>query len=109
MGRDVSIEDLESRFDAVLWAIGCQSGRPLPLKNSNAPNCISGVAFLEAFNKGTLQVTAGRVICVGGGDTSIDVVSVARRLGKIDTLPEDQLTEHVVHLRIASRFSPRLS
>jgi len=96
IGRDVSIEQLESDFDAVLWAIGCQSGRALPLKNGDAPNCISGVAFLEAFNKGDLKVTADRVICVGGGDTSIDVVSVARRLGKIDSLPEEQMTEYVV-------------
>ena len=96
VGRDISIEQLESDFGAVLWAIGCQSGRSLPLEHGDAPNCISGVAFLEAFNKGALQVTTDRIICVGGGDTSIDVVSVARRLGKVDSLPEDQYTEHVV-------------
>ncbi len=96
VGRDVSVEQLENDYDAILWAIGCQSGRGLPLEHGDAPNCISGVAFLESFNKGDLQVTADRVICVGGGDTSIDVVSVARRLGKIDSLPEDQLTEYVV-------------
>jgi glutamate synthase (NADPH/NADH) small chain len=96
VGRDISVEQLENDYDAILWAIGCQSGRGLPLEHGDAPNCISGVAFLESFNKGDLQVTADRVICVGGGDTSIDVVSVARRLGKIDSLPEDQLTEYVV-------------
>jgi NADPH-dependent glutamate synthase beta subunit-like oxidoreductase len=95
IGRDVSIKQLDSDYDAVLWAIGCQSGRTLPLENADAPNCISGVAFLEAFNKGDLKVGADRVICVGGGDTSIDVVSVARRLGKIDSLPRDQLAEYV--------------
>jgi len=96
VGRDVSIDQLEADYDAVLWAIGCQSGRALPLEHGDAPNCISGVAFLEAFNKGDLKVTADRVICVGGGDTSIDVVSVARRLGKIKSLPKEQLTEYVV-------------
>jgi NADPH-dependent glutamate synthase beta subunit-like oxidoreductase/Pyruvate/2-oxoacid:ferredoxin oxidoreductase delta subunit len=96
VGSDISVADLEQEYDALLWAIGCQSGRGLPLEHGDAPNCISGVAFLEAFNRGALQVTADRVVCVGGGDTSIDVVSVARRLGKIDSLPEDQLTEYVV-------------
>jgi len=96
VGRDVTIEEIEKEFDAVLWSIGCQSGRGLPLEHGDAPNCISGVAFLEAFNKGALQVTANRVVCVGGGDTSIDVVSVARRLGKVDSLPKDQMTEFVV-------------
>ncbi len=96
VGRDVTVEELEKEFDAILWAIGCQTGRRLPLAHSDAPNCISGVAFLEAFNKGALQVAANRVVCVGGGDTSIDVVSVARRLGKIDELPEEQKAEFVV-------------
>ncbi len=96
VGRDVSIEEIEEEFDALLWSIGCQSGRGLPLEHGDAPNCISGVAFLEAFNKGALQVTSNRVVCVGGGDTSIDVVSVARRLGKIDSLPKEQMTEFVV-------------
>ncbi|MEM7564818.1 MAG: NAD(P)-binding protein, partial [Pseudomonadota bacterium] len=96
VGSDISIAELENEFDAILWAVGCQSGRALPLDHGDAPNCISGVAFLEAFNKGSLKVTADRVVCVGGGDTSIDVVSVARRLGKIESLPQDQLTEYVV-------------
>ncbi len=96
VGRDISVEDIEKEYDAVLWAIGCQTGRKLPLENADAPNCISGVAFLEAFNKGELQVSANRVVCVGGGDTSIDVVSVARRLGKLDDLPKEQAPEFVV-------------
>ncbi len=96
VGQDVSVEEIEKEFDAILWAIGCQTGRKLPVDNSDAPNCISGVAFLEAFNKGHLQVTADRVVCVGGGDTSIDVVSVARRLGKLTGLDEELRPEHVV-------------
>ena len=96
VGSDVTIKELEKEFDAILWALGCQTGRKLPVPNSDAPNCISGVSFLEAFNKGHLQVTADRVICVGGGDTSIDVVSVARRLGKIPSLNKKLRPEHVV-------------
>ncbi len=96
IGQDIKIENLENDYDAIIWAIGCKSGRALPVPNADAPNCVSGVAFLEAFNKGSMQVTANRVVCVGGGDTSIDVVSVARRLGKIDTLPENELPEHVI-------------
>ena len=90
IGKDISIETLEKDYDAVLWAIGCKAGRNLPVPGADAPNCVSGVQFLEAFNKGTMKVTASKVVCVGGGDTSIDVVSVARRLGKIkDTHPKD--------------------
>ncbi len=92
VGKDVSVEDLESQFDAVIWALGCQTGRGLPVPGwDGTPNCVSGVAFLKAFNEGRMQVTADKVVCVGGGDTSIDVVSVARRLGHIEhTNPTDR-------------------
>ncbi|MBT3744462.1 MAG: FAD-dependent oxidoreductase, partial [Candidatus Thioglobus sp.] len=81
VGVDVTVEELEKEFDAVLFAIGAMSGRTLPIPGGDATNCVSGVAFLEAYNQGRLQHITGKVICIGGGDTSIDVVSVARRLG----------------------------
>jgi glutamate synthase (NADPH/NADH) small chain len=96
VGKDITIRELEEEFDAILWAMGCKSGRKLPVPNSDAPNCVTGVQFLEAFNKGTLKVTADRVVCVGGGDTSIDVVSVARRLGKITNLNKEVRPEQVI-------------
>lgn len=84
VGREVSIQQVEQEFDATLWALGCQSGRGLPVDGwEGTPNCVSGVAFLKAFNEGRMKVTADKVICIGGGDTSIDVVSVARRLGHV--------------------------
>ncbi len=96
VGRDVPVEALEKEFDAILWCVGCQSGRALPVSGGDAPNCVSGVKFLEAFNEGRLQVTADRIICVGGGDTSIDVVSVARRLGKVKKMDEKERPEYVI-------------
>jgi NADPH-dependent glutamate synthase beta subunit-like oxidoreductase len=101
VGSDLSIEQLENDFDAVLWTIGCQSGRALPVEGGDAPNCVSGVKFLEAFNTGRLQATTDNVICVGGGDTSIDVVSVARRLGKITKQNALERPELVVHGHVA--------
>jgi len=84
VGRDVTIEQVQQESDAILWALGCQSGRGLPVAGwEGTPNCVSGVAFLKAFNEGRMKVTADRVVCIGGGDTSIDVVSVARRLGHV--------------------------
>ncbi len=82
VGKDVSVEELENGYDAILWAIGCWSGRDLPTEGwADTPNCVSGVAFLKAFNEGRMKVTGKRLVCIGGGDTSIDVVSVARRIG----------------------------
>jgi NADPH-dependent glutamate synthase beta subunit-like oxidoreductase len=103
VGKDVSMEEVEKEFDAVVWAVGCQTGRKLPVPGGDAPNCIAGVQFLSAFNTGRLKVLpTDKIVCVGGGDTSIDVVSVARRLGKIETEnpvdnPEDAIHGYVAH------------
>ncbi len=96
IGADLAVEQLERDFHAVLWCIGCQTGRPLPVPGADAPNCVSGIKFLEVFNQGKLQVTSERVVCVGGGDTSIDVVSVARRLGRIRNMNKSQRPEAVI-------------
>jgi len=96
IGRDISVEQLEKGYDAIFWAIGAQNGRPLPILGFDAPNCLSGVAFLDAFNKGKLQFATKKVVVVGGGDTSIDVASVARRLGHIEHSHENDRPENVV-------------
>ena len=84
VGKDISIEKLEAAFDAVFWALGAQNGRPLPIPGwEGTENCINGIEFLDAFNNGYVLGTAQNVVVVGGGDTSIDVASVARRLGHI--------------------------
>jgi NADPH-dependent glutamate synthase beta subunit-like oxidoreductase len=114
VGRDVSIEDLEKQYDAVLWALGTHSGKHIPAPGADAPNCLTGVDFLRAFNEGRLQLAAGRVVVIGGGDTSIDVASVARRLGHIGDSHEKErpeavvlgYTAHDVSARLAARAPP---
>jgi len=102
VGEDVSLVSLEQDYDAVVWALGCQNGRPLPAAGNDAPNCVTGLEFLEAYNKGRLKIGGSKVVCIGGGDTSIDVVSVSRRLGTIPDLeaslfPEEVIAGRVVH------------
>ncbi len=96
VGKDISLEKLEKEYDAILFALGAQSGRPLPVPGADAPNCLTGVAFLEAFNQGRLRYVSKKIVVVGGGDTSIDVVSVARRLGYIKATKDDDLPESVI-------------
>lgn len=95
IGVDITVEDLDKEFGAVIWAIGCQKGRGLPAANADAPNVINAVDYLDAFNKGKLQTLKGAVVCVGGGDTSIDVVTVSKRLGMVEDLSDDQLPEKI--------------
>jgi NADPH-dependent glutamate synthase beta subunit-like oxidoreductase len=97
VGKDITIEQLEKDYDAILWAIGAQAGRQLPIPGADeAANVLTGVDFLEAFNDGRLQLVTEKVVVIGGGDTSIDVASVARRLGHITEMHENDRPENVV-------------
>jgi glutamate synthase (NADPH) small chain len=96
VGVDFPVADIEKEYDAILWALGCQNGRGLPIDGwEGTPNCVSGVAYLKAFNEGRMKVTGENVVCIGGGDTSIDVISVARRLGSNGAAgnPEDVIKD----------------
>ena len=61
VGKDISLSEIENEYDAVLWAIGCWTGRPLPIPNSDAPNCISAkpksIVSSRFFSSGNLSVS----------------------------------------------------
>ena len=102
VGVDISIEQLRTEFDVIYIGIGAQSGSAIPIPGGDAPNVISGVSFLEAYNQGRLLHSAKKVLVIGGGDTAMDVAAVARRIGHIEKVrehdhPENVILGHTVH------------
>ncbi len=96
IGTDIALDEIKASFDAVFLGLGAQSGRPLPVEGAEAPNCVTATAFLKAFNDGRMLHVGKRVVVIGGGDTSIDVATVARRLGHIENVHESDRPEHAI-------------
>jgi dissimilatory sulfite reductase flavoprotein subunit len=101
IGRDVTMEEIRAQFDAVFLGLGAQSGRALPCPGHDAPNVVTATSFLNAYNEGRLRHVGKRVVVVGGGDTSIDVTTVARRLGHIEDVEPNDRPEDVIAGRTA--------
>ena len=82
VGKDVTIQQLRSEYDAVLISIGASSDKKLGLEHEDAPGVLSAVQFLQMVGRGQpMDLTGQEVAIVGGGNVSMDAVRTAVRLG----------------------------
>ena len=81
VGRDISLEALRERHDAVYLGIGAQGGKGLPVPGGEGAGVWTGTDYLERLNEGETVDAGARVIVVGGGNTAIDAARCARRGG----------------------------
>lgn len=83
IGRDISFEDMRAQCDAVLVAVGLSGTRKLGIPGEELPGVIDALAFIEHLKTHPYDATpVGRhVVVVGAGNTAIDAVTQAKRLG----------------------------
>ncbi len=83
IGRDVTTDELERDYDAVFIGIGLGATDDLHIPGEQLEGCCDALSFIEETkSKSFDQVkVAPRVAVIGAGNTAIDVVTAARRLG----------------------------
>lgn len=80
VGRDITMDELCARHDAVLVTTGLQGSRVLPIPGAERPGVLAALPFLEAAASGERPQVGERVVVVGGGNVAVDVARTARRL-----------------------------
>jgi glutamate synthase (NADPH) small chain len=94
VGRDVSIEQLLSDYNAVLIAAGCYTAKPLEVLGEDLPGVIPGLDFVMDIASGKPPRIGRRVLVLGAGFTAFDCARSALRLGAEDVSICIRATEH---------------
>src|SRR5882762_2970992 len=88
IGKDITVAQLEKGYDAIFIAVGLSGSPKLGLPGEDLPEVVDALHFIEQIHSQPLhKVPVGeRVAVIGGGNTAIDAVTQARRLGARDAV-----------------------
>jgi len=83
VGKDISIDDLTKRHDAVFLGVGLASSSRLHIPGENLKGVVDALDFIgQVTTRNWASVDVGKSVAViGAGNTAIDAVTEARRLG----------------------------
>lgn len=82
VGKDITIDEIRERYDAVYLSIGAQVSRWLGINGEDMQGISHGIEFLRSAGSDTDKPEVkGKVIVIGGGNVAVDVARVALRLG----------------------------
>ena len=89
VGKDISIKEIEDKFDSIYLGIGATAGNYPGLDGEKSSNVHLAMNFLTGIQKRNfgkkpenfIDVTGKRVVVIGGGDTAMDCVRSSVREG----------------------------
>lgn len=82
IGKDVSMQELERDYDAVVVAIGLQKGRSTRIPGSNHRQVKKAVSLLRKITRGDTFDVPRSAVVIGGGNVAMDIARSLARLQK---------------------------
>lgn len=100
VGDHVHPAELAERYDAVVYAVGAQSDRPLNIPGEKLPGSVAAVDFVGWYNAhphfGEMapDLSTGRAIVVGNGNVALDVARIL--VTDPTSLAETDIADHAL-------------
>lgn len=81
VGRDITLTELQSKYDAVFIGIGLWKSRDLPIPGADGPDIIRGIEYLRVRCMGEEWKIGESIVVIGGGNVAFDVARTSVRNG----------------------------
>lgn len=81
VGKDISLEKLQSEYDAVIVCTGAGEPARLGIEGEDMKGVYHGLPFLRAVREGEPPEVSPSVLVIGGGNVAVDAAQTALRLG----------------------------
>lgn len=81
VGRDITLTELQSKYDAVFMGIGLWKSRELPIPGADGPDIIRGIEYLRVKCAHETWKIKDNMVVIGGGNVAYDVARTSVRNG----------------------------
>lgn len=81
VGRDITMQELHDKYDAVFIGTGLWKSRDLPIPGADAPDVIRGIEYLRVLCADEQWKIGKNVVVIGGGNVAFDVARSSVRNG----------------------------
>ena len=100
VGTDITVDELEERYHAILYTVGCETDKRLGIPGEDLPGSHAATAFVGWYNAHPdyadeeFDLSGDRAVVIGNGNVAMDV---ARMLALTpDELRETDTADHAI-------------
>ena len=81
VGRDITMTELEEKYDAIFIGVGLWKSRDLPIPGADGPDVLRGIEYLRVRCADEQWKIGENMVVVGGGNVAFDVARSSVRNG----------------------------